>query len=98
MRIKEIQYMSADSLPQLQAIVQIRLNQGWSIINPVSFLNGGYVQELGMQYSPTETHMIMTEPDVHDIAVNHRMKKGYTLFGQPFAVDGQLCQALLRWE
>ena len=98
MKIKEIRYISADGLQTLQTIVNAMLEDNWTIIGTVSFGHGCFIQEMGLQPVPKETHMIITDHDLFDFAVNKKMREGYTLFGQPFALDGQICQALLRFE
>jgi hypothetical protein len=98
MKIKEMRYMSADSLQHLQNAVNLMLDKGWSIVSPVSFGHGVFIQEVGMPYTLKDFRTIVCDEAEYNTIVNKMIKDGYVLSGHSFALDGKLCQTLLRFE
>jgi len=98
MKIKEIKYVSADTLQQLQDLVQIALDQGWTVAGHIAFGNGLFIQEIGMPYYVKDFRTIVCDEAEYNHIVNEMIKEGYVLHNHSFALNGKLCQTLLRFE
>ena len=98
MKIKEIRYVSADSLQTLQSIVNAMLDDHWTTIGPVSFGHGVFIQEMALPYALTDFRTVVCDEAEYNPIVNSMIKEGYVLSGHSFALDGKLCQPLLRLE
>ena len=98
MKIKEIRYISSDSLQTLQAIVNNMLADGWAIVSPVSFGHGVFIQEMGLPYKLADYRNVVCDKEKINLTVNGMLNDGYLASGNPFALDGQICQCMLRWE
>ena len=99
MKLKEVKNLVAPSLQVLEDRAQKKLDEGWTIIGPIQYVDGGYIQQMGLQPTPSETLMIVRDnEDQVDYLVNQMIKEGYTLFGPPFAVGEQICQSMLGWD
>jgi len=98
MKIKEIKYVSADTLQQLQDLVQIALDQGWAIHGNMTFGHGTFIQEMGLPYAVKDFRTIVCGEEEYNPIVNAMLKEGYVLHGYAFPLGGKLCQTLLRFE
>jgi hypothetical protein len=98
MKIKQIKYLSADSLQHLQDLVQIMLDRSWTTIGPVSFGHGVFIQEMALPYALADYKIIVCDESEYNTVVNKMIKDGYVLSGHSFAMSGKLCQTLLRFE
>ena len=98
MKIKEIRYISADSLQHLQNAVNSMLDAGWAIVSPVSFGHGVFIQEMGLPYKLAYYSNIVRNYDEINPTINEMLKEGYLASGHPFAFNGGICQCMLRWE
>ena len=98
MKIKEVRYISADSLQHLQNAVNAMLDHHWTTIGPISFGHGCFIQEMALPYELKDYRTIVCDEDKYNPMVNEMIKEGYVLSGHSFALGGKLCQTLLRFE
>ena len=98
MKIKEVRYISADSLQHLQNAVNSMLDAGWVIVSPVSFGHGVFIQEMGLPYKLADYRNVVCDNETINPTINGMLKDGYIASGNPFAFDGGICQCMLRWE
>ena len=98
MKIKQIRYVSADSLQHLQETVNFMLDTNWTTIGPVSFGHGVFIQEMALPYALIDFRTIVCDEAEYNHVVNDMLKGGYVLHNHSFALNGKLCQTLLRFE
>ena len=98
MKFKEIKYITASNLTDLQYLVNCALTDGWDFYSDVKD-HGEYVSQTVVKYNDISEFSVISDNNYIDFneSVNAALKDGYQLYGHTFSVDGDICQTVLRY-
>ena len=99
MKFKEIKYITASNLTDLQHLVNTALLGGWNFYSDVKY-HGEYVSQTVVAYSDAVEFRVLSENNELDLNenVNVALREGYKIYGHTFSYKDSICQTVLRYK
>ena len=99
MKFKEIKYITASNLTDLQYLVNKALAEGWNFYSDVQD-HSGYVSQTVVKYTDILEFRVISDNNYLDFneSVNAALKDGYQIYGHTFSHDKSICQTMLRYK